>query len=263
MPRWTDIAQNTAHRPWPLPDSPWLMTMSWVNLLAAHWPVSPELLADHIPAGLRLDTWEGDAWISVVPFEMDNVAPRGLTWWPKQMRFPELNVRTYVTADGEKPGVWFFNLEAASRLAVWGARKFFHLPYFRAEMSAELDGEEISYSSRRIHDGAPPAEFVATYAPTGSARQGDVGTFEHWIMERYCLYAARDSTLFRCDVQHEPWPLRPAQVQIETNTLFEALQLDVSSRPASAHYANAIDVVGWGLERIYTHRQSSTSSVSK
>ena len=250
MPDWNDIAQITAHRPWPLPDRPWLMTMSWVNLLAAHWPVAPKELEDRIPRGLRLDTWEGDAWISVVPFEMANVLPRGLTWWPRPMRFPELNVRTYVTANGEKPGVWFFNLEAASRLAVWGARNFFHLPYFNARMSVDIDGECVDFESIRTHRQARPAKFVASYEPTGPAQTAQPDTFDQWIMERYCLYAANASKLYRCDVQHPPWPLRPASADIEVNTLFEAIDLELPNEPRCAHYARGIDVLGWNLTSV-------------
>lgn len=250
MSRWKAVEQKTDHRPWPLPRRPWVMTMSWVHLLAAHWPVEPKLLREQIPEGLTLDLWEGKAWLSIVPFEMDNTSARGLTWWPRPMRFPELNLRTYVTMDGEKPGVWFYNLEAASRLAVWGARRFFHLPYFNADMEIDVEGEEVAYKSVRTHRGAPPAEFVATYAPTGTVDPPEAGSFEEWVMERYCLYAFDGQSIYRGDVQHEPWPLRPGRVDIETNTIFESMGLNLSSEPEYVHYAGNIDVLGWAPERI-------------
>src|SRR5437660_117310 len=121
------------HRPFPPPKRPWVGHMSWKNLLFAHWPVDPDVIRPFIPAGLTLETYDGSAWIGVVPFMMTETRARFSLNIPGFSTFPELNVRTYVTAE-EQPGVWFFSLDAANRLAVWGARSFFHLPYFNAEM---------------------------------------------------------------------------------------------------------------------------------
>lgn len=233
-----------------MPQGNWLMTMSWLGLLAAHWRVTPDVLEDRIPPGLTLDTFDGDAWISIFPFEMDNVLTRGLTWSPWSPRFPELNVRTYVTADGDKPGVWFFSLDAASRVAVTGARTLFHLPYFRAKMSARRDGASIIYKSRRTHSGAPPAEFSATYEPTGPGEYATPGSLDHWLMERYCLYANRSGTILRSDIHHRPWELRPVQAEIDVNTMFEAHNLAISDAPTQMHYAEDIDVLAWAPELV-------------
>ena len=129
-----DIVNRTAHRPWPLPQSPWVMTQSWHNLLFAHWPVDEGLLRSKIPPGFPLDTWDGQAWLGVVPFRMTNVAPRFVPALPMVSEFAELNVRTYVTIGG-RPGVYFFSLDAASALAVAAARSLLHLPYFAAQMA--------------------------------------------------------------------------------------------------------------------------------
>ena len=249
MSKWTDLLTIDDHRPWPAPEGPWVMTMSWDHLLAAHWSVPVDKLASQIPDGLELDTFEGKAWLSVVPFMMNNVSPRGLTWWPRPYSFPELNLRTYVTVQGDTPGVWFFGLEAASRLAVWGARTFFHLPYFNAAMSLTRDGDEVDFVSRRTHRGAPLVEFDATYGPTGPVENAAPGSFEHWIMERYCLYSAKAPRVFRCHVHHPPWPLRPGTAEIRKNTLFEPLGLDLGE-PDAVHFADGIDVVGWGLQQV-------------
>ena len=252
-PDWNALRNNAQHRPWPVPERSWAMTMSWRHLLASHWSVYPDLLAPSLPDGLTLDTWEGKAWLSIVPFEMANVSPRGLTWWPGGMSFPELNLRTYVHVDGQKPGVWFYSLDAASRITVMGARRFFHLPYFMAEMKCETHEspliDEVRYESVRTHSNAPPAEFFATYRPTGKVLDVDPNSFDYWIMERYCLYSAnREGKVFRCDVHHQRWPLRPATVDIERNTLFEAIGLDLPAEPAKSHFVRNIDTLGWGLE---------------
>src|SRR5690606_9486240 len=142
--------------------------------LFAHWPVAPSLLRPLVPAGLELDTFDGSAWIGVVPFGMARVRPRFVPPVPLLSRFLELNVRTYVTAGG-KGGVWFFSLDANSRLAVRGARWSYHLPYYDARMTLVRrdDGQRIEFASARNHRGAPPATFDAAYQPTGPVRQGD------------------------------------------------------------------------------------------
>jgi uncharacterized protein len=249
MTDWNQIARDAAHRPWPVPSSPWAMTMSWVDLLFAHWPVDPAQISRHLPDGLEVDTYEGDAWLSVVPFEMDNTMPRGLTWWPRPMRFAELNLRTYVVAD-DKPGVWFFSLDAASRAAVRGARAAFYLPYFDADMSIERAGDTIAYESRRTHRGAQPASFSATYEPAGPVELAAPGSLAHWLSERYCLYSANpDGRVYRADVNHPQWPLRPARAQIQHNTLGEPFDLQMPGEPALINYVDRIDVVGWFRRR--------------
>ena len=247
---WSQIEEDTDHRPWPLPDSPWLMTMSWVELLAAHWPVEPHLLEEHIPPGLTLDTFDGNAWLSLVPFEMDNTISRGLTWWPRPMKFLELNLRTYVTVEGRKPGVWFFSLDAASRLAVAGARTLFHLPYFNADMEMSVDADRVDYFSRRTHRGAVNAQFRGSYGPTGPPQPADPGTVDHWLMERYCLYAEHDGSIYRSDVHHCQWPLQPAKVEIEANTTFDIIGVELPKDPSHCHYARGIDVLGWGPQKV-------------
>src|SRR6056297_2999786 len=136
-------------RTWPLPRQPWVMRMTWSELLFAHWPVEPELVAEHLPAGVTLDTRDGKAWVGVVPFLMSNIAPRWVPPIPGLSRFLELNVRTYVSVDG-KPGVWFFSLDAESKVAVRVARATFNLPYMDATMSINRrhDGS-IAYKSHR------------------------------------------------------------------------------------------------------------------
>src|SRR4029079_756429 len=139
------------------------------------------------PAHLEIDTFDGAAWIGVVPFRMSAVRMRGLPQVPGASAFPELNVRTYVRYGG-KAGVWFCSLDAESALAVFAARRFYHLPYFRARMSCTRQGDEIEYSSVRTHPDAPPAEFVARYGPIGPVEFAAPGSLEHWLTERYCLF---------------------------------------------------------------------------
>src|SRR5205809_5604562 len=136
------------HRPWPLPSGPWVMAQTWHDLLFAHWPVETGALRRLIPRDLPLDTFEGRCWVGIAPFHMSHIHARGLPPLPGLSRFPELNVRTYVTLNG-KPGVYFFSLDATSRPAVWAARRFYCLPYFYASMSVVARDGWINYDSRR------------------------------------------------------------------------------------------------------------------
>ena len=155
------ILKERDHRQWPLPTGPWVMTQIWHELLFAHWPIEPQVLRPLVPAELPLDTLDGGGWIGVVPFHMSRIHGRGLPPLPGLARFPELNVRTYVTFDG-KPGVYFFSLDAANLPAVWAAHIFYRLPYFHARMLAEMRGEWVAYDSRRYRASA---EFRGRYRP--------------------------------------------------------------------------------------------------
>lgn len=243
------MPQAADHRPWPRPRQPWIMAMQWHDLLFLHWPVPASALRPHIPLGLELETFAGQAWLGVVPFRMAGVRPRAMRALPALSAFPELNVRTYVTAGG-KPGVWFFSLDAANLLAVEGARLAFHLPYFHAQMRCAAMGEAIDYRSTRTHAGAPPASFAATYRPSGPAYTAAPGTLDHWLTERYCLYAAnRRGQVWRGEIHHRPWPLQPAEVQIAQNALAAPLGLALEGSPL-AHFARRLDVVAWPIERL-------------
>src|SRR3954451_1244693 len=174
--RQTRTLGETAHRPWPLPERPWVMGQTWQNLLFAHWRVDEDLLREHVPSQIPIDTWDGDAWIAVTPFVVTGCRPRLMLPIPGAARFPEINVRTYATIDG-KPGIWFFSLDAASRLAVHAARHVYRLPYFPAKMSASRHGDRIDYTHERAQGSAPPASFAAQYGPAGRARNPEPGSW--------------------------------------------------------------------------------------
>src|SRR5947209_10714189 len=176
----SSIFDYTAHRPWPLPARPWIMAQSWHDLLFAHWPIEPAVLRPRIPAKLEIDTFDGKAWLGIVPFSMTGVRLRATPPIPWLSAFPELNVRTYVTVE-DKPGVWFFSLDAANPLAVIAARLSFHLPYFNAHMACRIENGWIHYRSDRTHRNAPAASFLGRYLPTGPTYNPRPGTLEHFL----------------------------------------------------------------------------------
>jgi len=233
------------HRPRPVAKRRWTWRQSWCDLLFAHWPVAAATLRPLIPPELELQQFGGSCWLGLVPFRMAGVMRRPLPDLPWVSAFPELNVRTYVERDG-KPGVWFLSLDATNALAVWAARRFFHLPYFRARMAISSAGDGFRYTSRRAS-----AELSATYRPTSDLLQVEPGSLEHWLTERYCLYArAPDGSLWRNDVHHHPWPLQLAEANIEQNTMFDAHRLSVLGPPPLVHFARRVDVVVWDAEPV-------------
>ena len=230
------------------------MRQTWHDLLFAHWPLPLATLRPHIPANLEIDAYDGTAWIGVVPFRMSGVRPRGLPATPGLSAFPEMNVRTYVTArepHAPQPGVFFFSLDAGNAIAVAIARRFFMLPYFRAKMSLVDTLQSIQYASTRTHDGAPPAAFEAEYAPVSGIASPRPGTLEHWLTERYCLYTTdRRGRLYQGEIHHLPWPLQTAEAEIHTNTLARAAGFDLPEVAPLLHFARRLDVILWPLRRL-------------
>jgi uncharacterized protein YqjF (DUF2071 family) len=243
----------TAHRPWPMPTSPWIMTQTWHDLLFAHWPVAAGALRERVPAAFEIDVFEDEAWLGLVPFRMTNVAPRGVPALPWLSAFPELNVRTYVRVGG-KPGVYFFSLDAANPVAVGVARTLVHLPYYSARMSVtERDGF-IEYRSRRTSSHTPLAEFTGRYRPAGPVDRPATGTLEHFLTERYCLYTVdKSARAYRLDIHHPPWSLQQAEAEITTNSMADAAGVHLPARTPLLHFSRRQDMVAWPLRAIADH----------
>ncbi|MBA3824209.1 MAG: DUF2071 domain-containing protein [Ktedonobacterales bacterium] len=236
-----------APHPWPVPPAPWVMRQTWHDLLFAHWPVAPATLRGTLPAGLTLDTFDGMAWVGVVPFVMGGVRPRGIPPVPWLSAFPEINVRTYVTANG-KPGVWFYSLDAGNPVAVAIARGVFHLPYFNARFTVATSAEAVTYASRRGRGMAGLGAFSATYRPSSSPVHAAPGSLAHFLTERYCLYTTDGrGRLLRGDIRHASWPLQAATAEITTNTLALAAGITLPDTPPVLHFARRLDVLIWWL----------------
>ena len=255
MTDWSAILREQEHRPYPLPAAPFAVTMTWHDLLFAHFEVEPRALRAAVPSSLELDLWHGQAWVGVVPFYMSQVGPPALNQLPWTSAFAELNVRTYVTRGG-RAGVYFFSLDAANWLAVLTARAKFHLPYFWARMELEHEGATIRYRSRRWL--GPPARFEASYQPSGEPYSSQPGSLEHWLTERYCLYTTDGAgVVYRGEIQHPPWPLQAAQADISINEMGRPHGLSLAAERPLLHFARRLDVLAWPLERAETGGRTS------
>lgn len=226
------------------------MGQVWHDLLFAHWPYSPELLRPLIPRELELDTFDGQAWIGIVPFRISRLRLRATPALPYLSAFAELNVRTYVISGG-KPGVWFFSLDAANAAAVVAARAWYHLPYFRAKMNVREENSTIFYESLRTHRGAIPAVLKGRYQPIAKSFAAAPGTLAHWLAERYCLYAADSSRrIYRAEIHHGPWPLQDADAEFSVNEMTAQLNLALPEIAPLLHFSRLQDVRIWAPTRI-------------
>jgi uncharacterized protein len=243
--RQASSLEHLEHRPWPVPQSSWVMGQTWEDLLFAHWRVEPELLRPRVPSGLELETFDGAAWLGVTPFRVTGLRARGMVPLPGLSSFDELNVRTYVTAQG-KPGIWFFSLDASSQLAVEAAKRTYRLPYFRARIDVARRAEWVAYECARASE--PGRAFSGRYRPTGPVQPAEPGSLEWFLTERYCLYAVDDGgRLCRADIHHRQWPLQVAAAEIELNTM---PPVDLPEHAPLCHFSRRQDVVIWPLERL-------------
>ncbi len=202
------------------------------------------MLRPLVPDALEIDTFEGDAFIGVVPFTMTNVRPLWVPPVPGISNFHETNVRTYVHHEGKDPGVWFLSLDAASRLAVWVARTFWHLPYHSARMALERGDGTLRYSSTRRGSGA---KCELTCRPVTAPAPATPGTLEHFLAERYLLFADTGRGLRRGQVHHTPYPLQVSEVTEWDESLIAALGLERPAGEPIAHYAERVQVEIFGL----------------
>lgn len=223
----------------------------WSELLFLHWEVPAASLEPLLPPGLTLDTYEGKAYIGLVPFTMSGIRPVWFPAVPWLSNFHETNVRTYVHLEGRDPGVWFFSLDAANPVAVWLARTFWALPYYSAAMSLLEDRTtgRIEYQSQR-RSVKEPGEIKVSYTPQGQPKAAEVGSLEHFLAERYILYAYRKQTLFSGRVYHTPYPLERAEIHSLEESLLAASRI---SRPLGlpplAQFARSVSVEVFPLRR--------------
>ena len=210
----------------------WLVSQRWDNLLFAHWPADPEAVRRLLPPGVEPDTRDGRAWVALVAFVMVGTRPPEAPPWAALAPIPELNVRTYVRVGGV-PAVWFLSLDASSRFFASVGHHLYGLRYSVARMSAETDGERVHYLSARRG-----AAFAAAYEPTGPPARAAKGSLEHFLVERYRLFAERRGRLVTASVVHEPWPLQPVSARIELNRMAPP-GIDLSAEPIT-HFSSSV-----------------------
>jgi len=227
--------------------------MDWRDVLFVSYPVDPEAVQPHLPDQLTVETFEGDAYLSVVPLVIANIRPAGL---PAALGVttPELNLRTYVTCEdpaggSETPGVYFFSLDADDLLGSAGGRLFNHLPYYWADIDYD-PGSPTRFASRRRTPGTRSVRFRGRYEPDGDPFQPDPGTVQHFHTERYRYFTeAQDGTIRYATLDHDPWTLQPAAWEISENTLFAANNFDRPDSEPVVAYSRSLHVRASASER--------------
>ena len=233
------------HLPFPMPRRPYAISQEWRDLTFMHWKVDPKHLQPHLPDGLEIDLFEGEAYVGVIPFIMKNVRPRRLPAVPGISTFAEFNVRTYVIKDGQA-GVFFLTLDAKSLITCIHAPRAYGLAYRYAKAKVKRNGDTLQWQSRRSSDGA---ELRGTSTTKGSMQSAAAGSLEHFLFERYCLYTEHNGCLRRAYVYHQPWTFQEDDITLETNSLLESydLGLDVHA-PDLVHISKGLPVKTWPIE---------------
>lgn len=237
---------DDSHRLWSLPNMPWTMNQTWNDVLLANYPIKLDVLRKLVPDVLPLDQFDGMGWIGVVPFHMTGIRLRGMPPVPGTDRFPELNIRTYVTING-KPGVYFFSLDAPKRLAVWLAQTFYSMPYFFADTKMKNNRSVFEFENTRRTEGEE-AKFVCNYQPVSEPFHTIKGSFDYWMTERYCFYTVNKKGVpLRCDILHLPWLLQQVEAEISHNTMLSSQGILIEGVQPILHFSKKVEVRTWPL----------------
>ncbi len=224
-----------------------VMHQRWSHLTFLHWEVEASLIQALLPTGLTVDTFDGKAYVGLVPFTMSGIRPVGVPAFPRISAFHETNVRTYVHREGREPGVWFFSLEAANRVAVTIARRWFGLPYHFAKMSLAVEGDEVYYQSARCAGGAGDNVRIrhqGDFLPT------EPRSLDAFLIERYLLYSMHRGQLKTGQVAHPPYEVSTAEVLDFKDDLVAAAGIVVPGSPTLAHYSPGVSVRVFGLQAL-------------
>lgn len=231
------------------PIKTWTMTQKWEHLVFAHWPVEPEIMRKFVPDALEIDTFGGKAWIGIISFLMNSFKLKYVPI-PYPFSFPEINIRTYVKANGS-PGIFFMTLDAADPWVVHVARRWYHLPYYNAEMSFSRKDGQLLFQSKRKKPAPYPEMFHGEFHPASHFFVPREGTIAHWLTERYVFFtkASRNDHVYWGEVYHEPWTLQTAQGHISANTMLQSSNITLAGPPHYLHYSRGVEAL---IGRIHT-----------
>jgi len=256
------LSELNPTRPWPLPQAPWIMSQQWRDITFIHYAVDSNMLHPFIPKGLELDTYHDQAWISIVVLQVHHLRLRFMPPIPGMMDFNQINIRTYVRSSEGKPGVYFLRIGATSRLAVFGASTFMHMPFVHADLRIDPmhpDKSQLSHPPiQRIDCSLSDHTKLRLRAtPVSSPYPAVTNPLTKWLTERYCQYSdslhpvplqakgAVSSELLITDIQHSPWSVQTANVSVEENSLLQPFGIALPSSPHLATYTMKLQAYIW------------------
>lgn len=228
-----------------------VLFQSWQHIAFLHWRWEAADIQAFLPPGLHVDTFDGEAWMGLVPFRMRRVRPRGLPALPWISHFLELNLRTYVHTDDGTPGVWFFSLDCNQPAAVHIARTLFHLPYRHARMGARSAARGTLEYHSSTRDGS--ARFRMTGHLGDNTQAATPGSLEFFLVERYLLFAHHPPSqqTYRGRVHHAPYVLAPLAMESLEETIFSSNAFAAPARPPDHVMASrGVDVSVFPLEPV-------------
>jgi uncharacterized protein YqjF (DUF2071 family) len=228
----SDILGNVTHRSCPLPTKKWRWYQEWNDAVFIHGAVAPELLQSLIPAGIKLDIYEGKAWISIVVFKMERIRHKFSPSFRPVSDFYEINIRTYVTND-DMPGVFFLNMEGGKRFSSWIANKVSGLPY--------------CYEAMQNAEGHFRSKGISHRYKAGKDFERD--ELANWLTERYAVYYEKSGQLYRYQVHHGMWPLKEVELN-ELNITYPILKEKFNWQPELFHYSPGVQVLAWPAEKL-------------
>ena len=232
--------RRVGHRPFPPPESRWTLGQTWEHTFWAHWPLSADEIRPRIPEELELEEQDGSAWLGIMFFRVRSLRARGALPLPGISSFLQLNVRTYVRGPDGLPGVWFFSIDASSRLASLGLRRVYRVPAFNARMTLEQVGDWQDAECVRL--GEPGRVFSARYRASGESFHAKLGSLESFLTERYRLFTVDG----RAEMHHDRWRLSPAEAEVELASIAPF----ALGEPRCCHFAFRQDALIWPPEPI-------------
>lgn len=243
--RINQILQSVAHRPWEISSKPWRFYQEWNNAVFLHWKVPAEVIRPLIPRTTELDTFQGEAWVSLVAFTMEKLRVSYLPAVPGISNFHEINLRTYITRDN-KPGVYFLSIEAQKLLAVFLAKNISGLPYKKSLIKRSSNGMANTYSSINSVKGF-------SLESTFETNEGEYErtALDKWLVERYCLYLDRNDKLFRYDIHHLQWEIKKIELK-HLKLQYKAGDLVLKEKqPDFSHFSPGVRVLAWPRKAIF------------
>ena len=229
-----NILQATNHRPYQLPNGQWTYYQEWNRAVFLHWKVPVATLRPHVPHELKIDTFEGSAYVSLVAFTMEGIRPRYLPSVKFISCFDEINLRTYID-HGHRKGVYFLSIESGKLLSSLVARRLSGLPYEKSD---------IIRTGNRYHSENSKKSFRLNLSYHIGERIAEKTALDHWLTERYCLYIDQRQQVYRYDIHHKPWELN--HVSIDNQAFdYRVGDFNLAAVPDLTHYSNGVNVIAW------------------
>lgn len=233
-----EILSYTDHRPWSISTGKWKFYQEWNNSIFLHWRVDYEELSKLVHPDLEIDMFEGEAWVSLVVFNMEKIRPKSLPSLSLISNFPEINIRTYVKYKG-KSGVYFLSIEGAKRLSCTIAKSISELPYRFSSMSRKTNS--FKSTNRKMIDS-----FIMSYSVGNKIEKKR--ELDYWLTERFALFQDSEKYINEFQIHHVEWPLYKVDLN-ELEISYPRFEKLINNSPDEKHYSTGVQVLAWAKKK--------------